>query len=136
MHRAILYCGRTCAVIVCNHNSWQSYFWGKINAFLFLESPDVRLVGGNSPLEGRVEIRYNDSWITLCDTMWTAEDAKVVCRMLGSIKPSVGPLSASYFGASTGNILMVIIVPYFYFQILSVCCIFVVQGDLLTLHPC
>ena len=56
-----------------------------------------------------MEIRYNDSWVTLCDTTWTAEDAKVICRMLGSVEPSVRPLTASHFGESTGNVLMVII---------------------------
>ena len=79
---------------------------------IYLDSLELRLTDGKSPLEGRVEILYNDSWVTLCDTMWTTEDAKVVCRMLGSIEPSVRALSASYFGKSTGNTLMVIILSY------------------------
>ena len=57
-----------------------------------------------------MEIRYNDSWMKLCDKKWTAEDAKVICRMLGSVEPSVRSLAASYFGEGTGNVLMVIII--------------------------
>lgn len=38
---------------------------------------------GNSTYEGRVEICLSDEWGTVCDQMWDATDAGVVCRQLG-----------------------------------------------------
>ena len=43
----------------------------------------VRLMGGSSPLEGRVEVCINMAWGTVCDDFWSYQDAIVVCRMLG-----------------------------------------------------
>ena len=46
-------------------------------------SGDIRLVNGNSPNEGRVEVCNEDGWGTVCDNLWTQEDANVACRQAG-----------------------------------------------------
>jgi hypothetical protein len=48
----------------------------------------VRLVGGTTPNQGRVEVRYYGVWGTICDDYWGLADAHVVCRMLNYSKAS------------------------------------------------
>ena len=43
----------------------------------------LRLVGGNIPNEGRVEICKSNVWGTVCDDLWSSTDGTVVCRQLG-----------------------------------------------------
>lgn len=56
---------------------------------------DVRIRGGGSPSEGRVEVFFNNSWGCVCDTGWSLQEANVVCRQLGFGSAYEAPLAAS-----------------------------------------
>ena len=43
----------------------------------------VRLIGGNNVTSGRVEIRHNGVWGSVCDDEFGTEEGGVVCKMLG-----------------------------------------------------
>ena len=63
----------------------------------------VRLVGGSTPNEGRVEVYYNGTWGTVCDGSWSRTDGNVVCRMLG-YPGAVSTSRGGHFGEGTGRI--------------------------------
>ena len=58
--------------------------------FLFISISDTppdsnvafRLAGGNSSMEGRVEVNYRGWWGTVCDDRWNQSSTAVLCRQL------------------------------------------------------
>ncbi|XP_019861646.1 PREDICTED: T-cell differentiation antigen CD6-like [Amphimedon queenslandica] len=70
----------------------------------------IRLVGGSTDSEGRVEIcRYNyyfrgNIYGTICDDLWDTRDAMVVCRQLGYTSGIA--YNNSHFGQGSGVIVM------------------------------
>ena len=48
----------------------------------------IRLVGGNSSNQGRLEVCVNSAWGSVCDSagVFTSDEAKVVCRQLGILQ--------------------------------------------------
>ena len=61
---------------------FEEYFLGD-TLDLQCNETDVRLVGGQSPHEGLVEICLNGVWGSVCGNSWDARDASVVCQQLG-----------------------------------------------------
>ena len=68
------------------------------------ERAPVRLVGGSSVNEGRVEVYFNNTWGTVCHDGWDRTDAKVVCRQLGLPYGNAEAVGAAMFGEGFGQI--------------------------------
>ena len=47
------------------------------------EEGDLRLTGGSTVNQGRVEVCMNETWGTICSTNWGQTEANVACRQLG-----------------------------------------------------
>lgn len=65
----------------------------------------TRLVGGDKPFQGRVEVFYRGIWGTVCDDDWDLKDATVVCRELG-FSGAIRAYSRATFGQGSGPIWM------------------------------
>ena len=66
---------------------------------------DAYLRDGSSSREGRVEVRYQGSYGTVCDDGFDLTDAHVVCRMLGYTFAESFSCCAA-FGEGTGDVLV------------------------------
>ncbi|KAL4009362.1 hypothetical protein ACER0C_003214 [Sarotherodon galilaeus] len=52
-------------------------------------SDSVRLLNGSSLCSGRLQVKSNQSWSSVCEADFDQQDAEVVCRELGCGPPSV-----------------------------------------------
>ncbi|XP_062913391.1 deleted in malignant brain tumors 1 protein-like [Mobula hypostoma] len=75
-------------------------YYGECTAPIWLdelrcsEYKQIRLVNGNNPCEGRVEIWYNGTWGTVCSSNFDAKSAEMICKQM-----KCGPLKYVYPGS-------------------------------------
>uniref|UniRef100_A0A4X1TV14 Scavenger receptor cysteine-rich type 1 protein M130 n=1 Tax=Sus scrofa TaxID=9823 RepID=A0A4X1TV14_PIG len=99
----------------CNGNEtslWdcKNWQWGGLSCDHYDEAKITcsahrkpRLVGGDIPCSGRVEVQHGDTWGTVCDSDFSLEAASVLCRELqcGTV---VSLLGGAHFGEGSGQI--------------------------------
>ncbi|XP_023805405.1 neurotrypsin isoform X2 [Oryzias latipes] len=93
----------------CSHGDWEQHNCDHMEDAGVSCSPYtdgvVRLVGGDSPWEGRVEVFHNGDWGTVCDDHWSQQHAEVVCRQLG-YRGHAEVVTDGLFGKGAGLILL------------------------------
>uniref|UniRef100_A0A8C3WXP3 Galectin-3-binding protein n=1 Tax=Catagonus wagneri TaxID=51154 RepID=A0A8C3WXP3_9CETA len=81
------------------------WMWLLVAGTQGMNDGDMRLAGGDTDNEGRVEIFYSGQWGTVCDSMWDLTDARVVCWALG-FKNATKALGGAAFGPGSGPIML------------------------------
>lgn len=64
---------------------------------------EMRLVNGRGRCSGRLEIKFQGRWGTVCDDHFYMEDASVVCNQL-QCQTAVGFAGSTKFGSGSGPI--------------------------------
>ncbi|XP_067248274.1 scavenger receptor cysteine-rich type 1 protein M130-like [Chanodichthys erythropterus] len=89
-----------CPLSLKNHTDCSKKYHARLTC---ADLETVRLVDGNSPCSGRVEILHDGQWGTVCDWNWRIDEAAVVCREMGCGE-AVEAVRNAHFGQGSGQI--------------------------------
>uniref|UniRef100_A0A667Z452 SRCR domain-containing protein n=1 Tax=Myripristis murdjan TaxID=586833 RepID=A0A667Z452_9TELE len=81
--------GTESALLDCRKCFVTEHILNRPGSLMIICSESVRLMNGNSLCSGRVEVKSNQSWSSVCEDDFDHQDAQVVCRELGCGAPSV-----------------------------------------------
>ncbi|XP_063178385.1 deleted in malignant brain tumors 1 protein-like [Chroicocephalus ridibundus] len=93
--------GTESALSDCRHDGWGQSDCGHGEDAGVTCSGFVRLVGGDNPCSGRVEIHDGSQWKTVCDSDFGPKAADVVCREL-QCGTALSVPGAAHFGEGAG----------------------------------
>ncbi|XP_075389594.1 scavenger receptor cysteine-rich domain-containing protein DMBT1 [Tenrec ecaudatus] len=99
--------GKESSIEQCPHGGWFNHNCGHQEdaGVICSDLPEVRLADGKSRCEGRVELRHNDTWGTVCDDLWGLAAAQVVCQQLDCGAALAAPRNG-LFGPGSGPIIL------------------------------
>ena len=99
-------CGETAAICTADDRALSAAVSATVPREVVTASQtsgeELRLVGGATTNEGRLEILLDGQWGTVCDDYWGKPDADVACRALGYEEGSVADatqFTGAHFGA-------------------------------------
>ncbi|XP_065940920.1 uncharacterized protein [Magallana gigas] len=94
----------------CSHSGWgyitYMYHWEDVSIDCLPNTNPVRLAGGSTVYEGRVEVYRNGVWGTVCDESWDDQNTAVVCTSMGFSSERAKTLHDQPFGRGTGQVYM------------------------------
>ncbi|XP_037767370.1 scavenger receptor cysteine-rich type 1 protein M130 isoform X1 [Chelonia mydas] len=90
------------------HISAQLLWLFLLSLQVAMGADELRLADGGSPCAGRVEVKHNNQWGTVCDDRWDMEDAEVVCKQLGC-GSAVSAHVWAHFGQGSGPTWLIVV---------------------------
>ncbi|XP_023103370.2 CD5 antigen-like isoform X5 [Felis catus] len=90
----------------CLSEVWEHNCTHNEDVWVECEDPfALKLVGGRSHCEGRLEVLHKGEWGSVCDDGWGQDADRVVCRQLGCGQPLSPPVKVRRrFGPGVGRI--------------------------------